>query len=107
MTPEYAAIAWLSPQLAPVLLGVILIAGAGTGLLFFAAVVAYRRRGTPRYLLITGALGALFVRSLVGTATVFGAIPMVFHHLTSHGLDLLIAATLLFVISREGRGRGE
>ena len=44
MTPEYAPIAWLSPQLAPVLLGLILIAGAGTGLLFVAAVVAYRRR---------------------------------------------------------------
>jgi hypothetical protein len=102
MTPEYVPLTWLSPQLAPVLLAIILIAGAGTGLLFLAAVVAYRRRGTPRYLLITGALGALFVRSLVGTATVFGVIPMVVHHLASHGLDLLVAATLLFVIAREG-----
>jgi heme/copper-type cytochrome/quinol oxidase subunit 3 len=102
MTPEYVPLTWLSPQLAPVLLGLILIAGAGTGLLFLAAVVAYRRRGTRRYLLITGALGALFVRSIVGTATVFGVIPMVVHHLASHGLDLLVAATLLFVIAREG-----
>jgi len=101
MIPKYIPLTWLSPQLAPVLLAIILVAGAGTGLLFLAAVVAYRRRGTPRYLLITGALGALFVRSLVGTATVFGVIPMVAHHLASHGLDLLVAATLLFVIARE------
>ena len=102
MTLEHVPLTWLSPQLAPVLMGTILLAGIGTGLLCFVAVVAYRRRGTSRYLLITGALGALVVRSVVGTATVFGAIPMVVHHLASHGLDLLIAATLLFVISKEG-----
>ncbi|WP_181692553.1 hypothetical protein [Natronomonas sp. LN261] len=103
MTPESTAVfAWLSPQLAPVLMGLIILAGAGTGLLFLAAVIAYRRRRTPRYLLITGVLGALLVRSLVGTATVFGLIPMVLHHLVSHGLDLLIAAALLYLIYRGG-----
>lgn len=98
------AAGWLDPQLAPVLLAVIVLAAIGTTVLFCAGVVAYSRRRSTRYLLITVALGLLVVRSLVGLGTVFGVVPMTFHHLLEHGVDFTIAVLILYAVYRSGSG---
>jgi len=80
------------------LLVLILAAALGTGVLFAVSLVAYSRRRTHRYLLICLALGALLVRSIVGTGTVLGSVPMPIHHLVSHSLDLFVAVVVLYAV---------
>ena len=82
------------------LLGVILLAGVGTGVLFVISLLTYLDRRTMRYLLITIAVGALFGRSIIGIGTVFGLVPMPIHHLLEHSLDFLIAAVILYAVVR-------
>lgn len=93
---------WLSPEVAWLLLAVILLAVTGTTILFGCGIVAYRRRRSLRYLLITVVLGLLVARSIIGLGTVFGLVPMEVHHLVEHGLDFVIAALLLAAIYRSG-----
>lgn len=91
---------WPGVEGSMLLLGVVLLACAGTGLLFAISVVAWSRRRSRRYLLIAVAVGALFLRSIVGIGTVFGAVPMVVHHLVEHSFDFLIAALILYAVIR-------
>ncbi len=93
---------WLDPQLAPVLVAVIVLAALGTTALFVVGVVAYARRRTARYCVIAVVLGILVVRSLTGLGTVFGLVPMTVHHLVEHGFDFLIALLLLYAVYRSG-----
>ncbi|WP_254864113.1 DUF7471 family protein [Halovivax gelatinilyticus] len=93
---------WHDPELTPLLLVVIALAAVGTTVLFLAAVVAYRRRRTARYALLSIVLGLLVTRSVVGLGTVFGVVPMTVHHLIEHGFDFLIAALLLWAVYRGG-----
>nr|WP_172861757.1 hypothetical protein [Halopenitus persicus] len=80
------------------ILVVILLASIGTGVLFLVSVVAYRRRRRSQYGLIAVAIGALWVRSVVGAGTVFGHVPMPVHHFISHSLDLLTAGIVLYAV---------
>jgi hypothetical protein len=98
---------WVSYPASMVILAVLSLAGIGTGVLFSASIVAYRRRRSRRYALITVAVGALFFRSVVGLGTVLGIVPMTIHHLLAHGLDFAIAALVLSAVYRSGpRGSG-
>ncbi|MFD1565662.1 hypothetical protein ACFR99_19235 [Haloarchaeobius amylolyticus] len=93
---------WLDPQLAPVLVAIIILAVIGTTVLFVIGLIAYFRRRTARYVLITVVLGILVVRSVIGLGTVLGLTPMTIHHLMEHGFDFLIAVLLLYVVYRSG-----
>ncbi|MFA9415813.1 hypothetical protein [Natrinema sp. HArc-T2] len=93
---------WLDPQLAPILVAVIILAVLGTTALFIIGLVAYSRRRTARYVLITTVLGILVVRSVIGLGTVLGLTPMTVHHLMEHGFDFLIAVLLLYAVYRSG-----
>ncbi|WP_049921431.1 DUF7471 family protein [Halopiger djelfimassiliensis] len=95
-------VGWLDPQLAPVLLAVIVLAVAGTTILFCCGVVAYSRRRSLRYLLITVVLGLLVARSVTGLCTVFGLLPMTVHHLVEHSFDFAIAVLVLYAVYRSG-----
>ncbi|GEM_PF-503843 len=99
---------WSAARHSPLLMTVLVLAGIGTTLLFLLGVVAYRRRRTRPYLLITLALAALVVRTVVGLGTVYGHVPMGLHHLVEHGLDFLIAVFLLTAVYLSGpRSSGE
>ncbi|WP_176548254.1 hypothetical protein [Natrinema sp. CBA1119] len=97
---------WLDPQLAPVLVAVIVLAVIGTTALFVVGLVAYSRRRTTRYSLITVVLGVLVVRSVTGLGTVLGLVPMTVHHLVEHGFDFLIAVLVLYAVYRSGPTNG-
>lgn len=97
---------WLSPEAAWLLLVVIVLAVVGTTVLFCIGLVAYHRRRSFRYLLITVVLGLLVVRSIVGLCTVFGIVPMAIHHLVEHGLDFVIAVIILYAVYQSGSSRG-
>lgn len=86
----------------PVLMGIVSLAGVGTGLLFAVSLLACRQRRSRRYLLVTVAVGALFFRSVVGAGTVLGHTPMIVHHLVEHTFDFLIAALVLYAALRTG-----
>ena len=94
----FPALVPLTVQGSPVLLAVIACAGIGTGALFLVSLVAYRRRQTSQYRLISAAVGVLVLRSLVGAGTVLGIVPMPVHHFVEHSLDFLIAATVLYAV---------
>lgn len=91
---------WPGVEGSLLLVAVILLAGTGTGLLFGISVIAYTRRRSRRYLLVTIAVGALFARSIVGIGTVLGIVPMTAHHVIEHSLDFTIAATILYAVLR-------
>jgi hypothetical protein len=93
---------WVDPQLTPILLVVIVLAAVGTTVLFGFGLVAYSRRRSMRYLLVTVALGLLVTRSLVGLGTVFGLVPMTVHHLVEHGVDFSIAVLIIYAVYRTG-----
>ena len=84
----------------PLLLGIIALAGLGTGALFLGSVLAWRQRRDTRYALIVLAVGALLVRTVVGVGTVYGTVPMVVHHALEHSLDFCIAALVLYAVYR-------
>lgn len=88
----------------PVLLAVVAIAGIGTGALFLVSLVAYRRRRSEQYRLISAAVGVLVVRSMVGAGTVLGIVPMPVHHFVEHSLDFLIAAMILYAVYAHAPG---
>lgn len=94
----FSALVPLTVQGSPVLLAVIACAGIGTGALFLVSLVAYRRRQTSQYRLISVAVGILVLRSLVGAGTVLGVVPMPVHHFVEHSLDFLIAAMVLYAV---------
>ena len=86
------------------LLVLVVAAGIGTGILFAVSLVAYRRRRSSQYLLISVAVGALWFRSVVGAATVLGYVPMPVHHFVEHSLDFLIAAVVLYAVYAHAPG---
>ncbi len=86
------------------LLTVVAIAGIGTGILFLVSLVAYRRRQSSQYLLISVAVGALLTRSVVGAGTVLGYVPMPVHHFLEHSLDFAIAAIVLYAVYAHAPG---
>lgn len=92
--------AWPGVRGSPVLMGVLVVAALGTGTLFAISLLAFVRRRTTRYLLVTVAIGALFFRTVVGFGTVFGVVPMPVHHFMEHSLDFLIAALVLYALLR-------
>ncbi len=93
---------WVTYPESLLLVAVLSLAGIGTGLLFLVSFIAYRRRQTRRYALITVAVGALFFRSVVGVGTVLGLVPMPLHHVIEHGLDFVIAALILLAVYESG-----
>ena len=95
---------WVDPQLAPLLLGIILLAVLGTAILFAASVLVVARRRETRHLLVMVIVGALLTRSVVGLGTVFGLTPMFVHHLLEHSLDFLVAVGILLAVHRARAG---
>lgn len=93
---------WLGPATGFALLAILALATTGTAILFTIALVAYVRRRTPVYLLLTVALGLLVGRSIVGFGTAVGLVPMPVHHLLEHGSDFALAVIVLFAIYRMG-----
>ena len=82
------------------LVSVLVLASVGTGVLFVGSVLAWYHRREQRYVLIMLAVGALFVRSIIGFGTVYGHVPMEIHHLIEHGLDFAIAGLILYAVYR-------
>ncbi|MFB6171289.1 MAG: hypothetical protein ABEJ23_02065 [Haloarculaceae archaeon] len=102
MTGGLAALSaeWVATGYAPVLFAGLVLAGIGTITLFCVGLLAYYRRRSTRYLLVTLALGALVVRTIVGWGTAVGAVPMIAHHLADHGLDFFVAVDVLYLVYR-------
>ena len=98
----YPGAEWVDGWYSPFLWLVVVLASIGTTLLFVVGVIAYRRRRTFRYLLITVVLGVLVIRTIVGIGTILGFVPMTVHHLVEHGFDFLMAALILYAIYRVG-----
>ena len=95
---------WWTVEGSTPLLAVIVVAGAGTGVLFAVSLVAYGRRGGRRFLLVSVAIGALWARSIVGAGTVLGYVPMPAHHYLEHTLDFVIAGLVLYAVYAHAPG---
>lgn len=95
---------WVGYPESVLLIVIISLAGLGTGILFFASLVAYHRRRTRLYAVVAVVVGALLARTIVGLGTVFGVVSMPVHHLVAHGLDFSIAAWILYAVYTTGEG---
>jgi hypothetical protein len=82
----------------PTLVGVHLLAGAGSGLLLALGVVALARRASRSYLLVVLALAALVARTVVSGLALFGPLDPAVHHFVEHALDATVATFLLGAI---------
>jgi len=104
MSPSGPAVLLSSHSLEPsvLLLSVLALAGLGTGVLFAGSALAAWQRRDTRYMLVTLAVGTLFLRSVVGAGTILGYTPRVVHHLFEHTFACLIAALVLYAVLRTG-----
>lgn len=91
----------------PTLLAIIAVAGLVTGILVILSALAYRRRRTRQYLIVTVALFALWLRSVVGAMTAFEVLPMYAHHVIEHGLDITIGVLILYAVYAHAPGAFE
>jgi hypothetical protein len=82
----------------PLVVGVHLLAGVGSGLLLALAVAALGQRGSRSYLLVVLALAALLARTLVSALAMFGPLDAGMHHFAEHALDATVATFLLGAI---------
>lgn len=80
------------------IVGILLIAGPGSILLVFVAGLAFIRRRSWSYFLVTLALGALAFRAVLGAITVTGLVAVDIHHLVEHLLDALVIGFLFAAI---------
>ncbi len=96
LAQELVASHWFDPEATFALMAVIALAALGTVAVFTVSLVAYLRRKTKPYLLITTALGLLVLRSVVGFLTVYDVLPMHLHHLLEHTFDFAIAVLILY-----------
>jgi hypothetical protein len=92
----------------PVLVTVLLFGMVVSTVLVAVGTVAWQRRRSLPYLLVTLALGTLAVKGVVGFSVLADLLPMATHHTIEHGLDLLMAVLLVgaVVFARE-RPNGE
>lgn len=88
-----------------VLLAVLILAAIITGVVFLVSLIAYHRRRSRQYLLVSIALFALWFRSVVGALTVLDILPMYHHHLIEHGLDAVIGVLILIAVYAYAPGR--
>lgn len=95
---------WPTVDGSPTLLVVISLAAVITGLVFAISAVAYYRRRSRQYLIVTIALFALWLRSIIGALTVFDLMPMYGHHLIEHALDATIGILVLYAVYAHAPG---
>ena len=91
----------------PLLVAVLGIAGVGAALLLGLAIGAFVRRQSRPYLLIAGAIAALFGRSVVAGLTVTGVFAQVDHHFVEHGLDVVLVALVIAAVYQARTGTQE
>lgn len=80
------------------LVGTLLIAGLGSILLVLVAGLAFLRRRSWSFFLVTLALGALAFRAVLGGISVTGLVAVDIHHLVEHLLDALVIGLLFAAI---------
>lgn len=104
MTP-LRPVAHAPPSPDPVVLGVHVLAGVGSGLLFALGAAALGQRGSRSYLLVVLALAALVARTVVSGLAMFGPLGPGVHHFAEHALDAMLATFLLGAVyyARSGR----
>lgn len=86
---------------------VLSIAGVGAAVLLGLAIGALVRRQSRPYLLIAGAIAALFGRSVVAGLTVTGVFTEANHHFVEHGLDVVLVALVIAAVYHARTGAQE
>jgi hypothetical protein len=80
------------------LLIVVTVGTIGTALLLGMALAAFMQRRSQSYLLLVGAFGALFARSIVAGFNMLGALSPTMHHFLEHGLDVVLVALVVAAV---------
>lgn len=80
------------------LVGILLVAGLGSIPLVLVAGLAFFRRRSWSYFLVTLAIGALAFRTVLGAIMVTGFLTVEAHHLIEHLLDALVIGFLFAAI---------
>lgn len=80
------------------MLGILVVAGLGSGVLVALSFTALVRRRSWPYFLVTLAIGSLMLRSFLGVVMVGGYLSPDIHHLLEHFLDVLTIVLLFSAI---------
>jgi hypothetical protein len=86
---------------------VLVVGVVGGAVLLALAAVAYTRRQSVSYLLLTVAVAALVGRVVVGGLAVGGMMDYSVHHLVEHGLDVVTLAAVVGAVYLARQSRGE
>ncbi len=74
------------------------VGAVGAACLLGLAFAAFLRRRSRSYLLVVGAVTALFGRSAIAGVAVMGHVPSSSHHLWEHGLDIILVALVIAAV---------
>lgn len=77
---------------------VLALSAIAAAVLFGLGIVAYRRRRSRAYLLVTLALAVLVARPVVGALSATALVPAETHHLLEHSFDAILLVLLLAAI---------
>lgn len=79
-------------------LALLTVATVGSALLLGLGIAALLRRQSRPYLLVVGAIAALFGRSLVAGGSLLGLYSAGTHHALEHGLDAVLVAFVIAAV---------
>lgn len=77
---------------------VLVVAGLGAAVLVAISGLALYRRRSLSYVLVTLAIGALLLRSLLGTVTLGGLLADPTHHVLEHVVDVVVVGLLFAAV---------
>jgi hypothetical protein len=80
------------------MVGAVAVAMSGAGVLLGLGLAALLRRRSWSYLLVAGALAALFARASVAALSVAGMFGPFEHHLVEHSLDAVMVALVVAAV---------
>lgn len=83
------------PSVSLPLLLVLAIASVGTAILLSLALLAFTERRSRPYLLISLAIAALFLRTIVAVLSMMSILPTTSHHLFEHVLDIVVVVLVI------------
>lgn len=85
----------VTTQVSLLLLAAVAVGVAGSGILLGLGLAALLQRRSWSYLLVAGALAALFARTGVAALSLTNAIGPFVHHLLEHALDAVMVALVV------------
>lgn len=85
----------VQPDVSPVMVGVLVLAGLGSAVVSGLALAAFARRRSRSYLLVALALATVLARTGIAVWALLRPMSATTHHYLEHGLDVVMTALVI------------